>query len=269
MMSVTIDPSETRSAPQAPAPARRTMLPVVGRLVLGFLGCVGLAGFSVGAYSMMGQFARPQVAKVAIGRQAAEWPDLKDGIPAMVPAIAPSRAEPARPPSQSTDAKPGSVAAGLALPTPVVASALPSTVASPPRNAAAPPPRPLPPIETATVVRPVRLAPLAPPAAMAALVPPSPAQTVRARSAEVRFAALPPEPAAQPAAKPVRKPPVTSARAKPVPGPVATPAPAAAPPAAEAEETEMFGMKVPTLAASGRRLVDGVKSLGDAVAKQF
>lgn len=263
MMSVTIDPSETRRSPQAPA-ARRAPS-VLRNLALGVLGGAALVGFSVGAYSMMGEFAKPQLAKVAIGRQAAEWPDLKDGVPAMVSSIG----EAIRPPSRTADAKPAS--APLVSPVAVPAAATPSPpVAAPPeRHAAAPSPRPLPPIEMATVVASARLAPLVQPVAMASLVPPSRAETVRARAAETQFTALPSEPAVQPAPRPVRKAPLASARANAAPATVATPQPSAAPQAAEAEETEVFGIKVPTLASSGRKFVEGVQSLGDAVAKQF
>ncbi|WP_375409440.1 hypothetical protein [uncultured Methylobacterium sp.] len=273
MMSVTIDPSETRRSPQALA--RRATSPVLRNLVLGVLGSGALVGFSVGAYSMMGEFARPQLAKVAIGRQAAEWPDLKDGLPAMVS----STGEAARPPSRNGDAENAgaksanaksadvkSTSAALALPAVPVAATVPD---APPRNAAASSPRPLPPIETATVVASVRIAPLVPPAAMASPVPPSRAETVRARAAETQFTALPADPSAQPSPRPVKKAPMASARAKPVPGPVATPQTAVAAQPAEPEETEVFGIKVPTLASSGRKFVEGVQSLGDAVAKQF
>lgn len=262
MMSVTIDPSETRHSPQAPA-ARRATPSVLRNLVLGVIGCAALVGFSVGAYSMMGELAKPQLAKVAIGRQAAEWPDLKDGVPAMVS----STGEAARPPSQTADPKPAPAALVSPMAVPVAAPASPP--ASSGKHAAASSPRPLPPIEMATVVSSVRLAPLVQSVATASLVPPSRAETVRARAAETQFTAMPSEPAAQPSPRPVKKTPVASVRAKPAPGLVATAQPAAAAPTAEPEETEVFGMKVPTLASSGRRFVEGVQSLGDAVAKQF
>ena len=271
MMSVTIDPSETRHSPQAPA-ARRATPSVLRNLFLGVVGCAALVGFSVGAYSMMGELARPQLAKVAIGRQAAEWPDLKDGVPAMVP----STGEAARPPSRTVDAptataeaKPALTAAVSPMAASVAATASPPVAASPEKHSAASPPRPLPLLQMTTVVPSGRIAPLVQPAAMASPVPPSRAETVRARAAETQYTALPAEPAAQPAPRPVKKTPVASARAKPAPGAVATAQPAAAAPTAEPEETEVFGMKVPTLASSGRRFVEGVQSLGDAVAKQF
>lgn len=251
MMSVTIDPSDARPAPLHAAPSRRPVAPLLRTLALVTLGGIGLVGFSVGAYSMLGQLARPQPAKVLISRQAAEWPDLKDGIPAMAPA---SR-DPARPAAQSVDAARPSVAIAPS-PTASIAPAMPRKAAPPP-------------MEMATVVDPARLATILKPSAMAALVPPTSAETVRARAAETRVTALPPEPASPPAARPVaKKAPPAIARAKPAPEQAASVA-AAAPEPAEAEETEVFGVKVPTLASSGRKLVEGVQSLGNAVAGQF
>lgn len=251
MMSVTIDPSDARPAPLRAASPRRPVAPLLRTLALVTLGGIGLVGFSVGAYSMLGQLARPQPAKVLISHKAGEWPDLKDGIPAMAPA---SR-DLAKPASWNADAAPPPAASA---PSPI-ASTAPAT----PRKAAPPP------MEMAAVVDPARLVPVVKPSAIAALVPPTSAETVRARAGETRVTALPPEPASPPAARPVaKKAPPAIARAKPATAPADAVA-AAAPEPAEAEETEVFGVKVPTLASSGRKLVEGVQSLGNAVAGQF
>ncbi|WP_156375764.1 hypothetical protein [Methylobacterium sp. Leaf125] len=92
-MSVTIDPSETRRpAPPAPRPSRANL-----RLVLlSGAGLLGLAGFTAFAFATLGslagpQFARPTLATASatpasLGRNASEWPDLRDGVPVLAPA---------------------------------------------------------------------------------------------------------------------------------------------------------------------------------------
>ncbi|KMO25067.1 hypothetical protein VQ02_34510, partial [Methylobacterium variabile] len=67
-----------------------------GRMIaLGTLGCVAVAGLSYAAYSAMGSLAGPQVVRPnlyqmqkAQGAQAkaADWPDLRDGVPALASA---------------------------------------------------------------------------------------------------------------------------------------------------------------------------------------
>lgn len=269
MMPLAIDPTERRA--EAPA-ATRPGLRRAGRpILLAGLGCAGIVGLSVIANTMMAGLAGPPpIKKSLVSRAAADMPDLRDGVPALV-------SSPSMPPAPA----PRDVGAVSTTAAPMVA-ALPKadTVAPPPRpevkaEPAALPraeakPRPAPPIEAAAVVMPARVAAPVAAARTAALVAPSPKETTRARPApptSTSFAALPPEPPARelPAAR--KKPaPVAAARVKPAPAQVAT-ASAEAPSRAapEPEETEVFGLKMPSLAPAGRKLVEGVQALGDAV----
>ncbi|AWN35361.1 hypothetical protein [Methylobacterium radiodurans] len=166
---------------------------------------------------------------------------------------------------------------------------IPPKVAVAPKLAAAPA-KPAPTIENAPVIASARQAGvLPPPSRTAPTVAARPAETVRARTASTSFAALPPapdkaaaeKPAARPApaesrkdpakreeakaeaAEPARKKPEKAVTArKPAQTAVASAEPAAP---AEPEETEVFGIKVPTLAATGRKIGASVEALGDVV----
>jgi hypothetical protein len=237
MMSLQIDSSQVRSKSSPEAARPRRMKRLAKTLALTALGLAGIASFSVAAYSMLGTLAGPQVPRVTISQRAADWPDLKDGVPALAP-----RAEtmPAVKMSPAAPAQP--IANSVASAAPARANILP--------------------IEVAAVVEPVRQAALIGDVKTAALLPPRANETVRARAIDATLAALPPEAAAKPARKPV-----AAARAKPAAAAELAVVADAAP--AESDETEVFGVKVPSLASSGRKLVEGVQSLGDAVAKQF
>lgn len=200
-------------------------------------------------------------------------------VPAAAPkplaAVEPAVALPASTPAAATEATMPAVSKP-AVPKP----------AAPERAAA----KPAPTIENAPVIAPARQAGvLPPPNRTAPTVAARPAETVRARTASTSFAALPPAPdkaaAEKPAARAVptesrkdpakpaeakaeaaeqakKKPEKTVAARKPQPTAVASAEPAAP---AEPEETEVFGIKVPTLAATGRRIGASVEALGDAV----
>lgn len=258
MMSIAIDPAETRKVP-----AKRSAMPALRIVLLAGLGGIGLLGLSAGAYSMLSGLAGPQLSKATIGRTAADWPDLKDGVPALV--AAPGALRPASSPvaAVSTDRlDPGGdvPARAPSLRTSPVGEAS----AKPVHTAAIPEPKRLPPIEKVTVLSSAKPVALVAVARTAALVAPLPAETVRARVAADTFAAPPPEAGARPAPAPVKKTATPIARAKAVPSSVqASAAPAAA--ASEAEETEVFGIKVPSLAPAGRKIVESVEALGNAV----
>ena len=130
-MSVTIDPSETRRpAPPAPRPSRANL-----RLVLlSGAGLLGLAGFTAFAFATLGslagpQFTRPTLATVSatpasLGRNASEWPDLRDGVPVLAPAQSkPVAAVPAQP---AAAPKAALLPAAVAPPTAPVAEVKPS-----------------------------------------------------------------------------------------------------------------------------------------------
>lgn len=288
MMPVTIDPSETRS----PAvPASRPSRPHLRIVLLSGLGVLGLAGFAALASSMLGglagpQYTRPTLQSVAMAQKASEWPDLRDGVPA----LAPAKVEPVKVVDQGSEkakadvvasvtgtvpadpkitAPPASIQAAVAQPAVTPAAVAPEPPAPQKRIEAAATPKParLPPIENAAVLPPARPAALVPAARTATLIPPSPNETTRSRATNGTFTALTSEREAP--AKRVAPTPVAHAKpaaVKPVPAKVAAAAAAPEPPAeAEAEHTEVFGMKVPSLAPAGRKLAEGVEALGNAV----
>ncbi|WP_311276342.1 hypothetical protein [Methylobacterium sp. WCS2018Hpa-22] len=334
MMQVAIDPSERRDAGSRKPVADKVVAdkPVAARpvkpgsklgskpaargrmVVLGTLGCVVVAGLSYAAYSAMGSLAGPQVARPnlyqmqkaqALQAKAADWPDLRDGVPALASAAgspAPAREtgiqlverralveEPAKAEASSKVqlTAPVEATAKVEAPpkvdTPVTLAA--ATPAPSIVKAEAPRPKALPPIEPVSLALPPNaLSPIVP-NRVASVIAPSAAQTIRARSAATSFASLPPEPAraeagaetTKPSASVVVKPAASVAKpsvavAKPKPAKPAKPVqeasaePAAAPAAApEPEQSEIFGLKVPSLAPAGRKIAESVEALGNAV----
>lgn len=297
MNDLALDPTETRRPRQAAAAPAAGL----GRIALvSALGLAGLGAFA-GATSLMSGLVAPKpAAVVAVARQsAADWPDLKDGLPALagsapariaLPAAEPPAAEPPRPLAAAPEPQPAAP-----RPAPVQAAARTATPAALPAAVAAAPP-PAPAIENAPVVAPpARQASVLPPSRTVATLPARPAETVRARTASTAFAALPPEPAVKPEAvkpeaaapaldqtaapaAPEAKPAVRSEKpeakpeARPKPKPVQARKPAAVPTTVAAatapedpEETEVFGIRMPTLAATGRKIGAGVEAFGDAV----
>lgn len=279
---IELDPSETRTPaaaaqhPSVSRPLHRSWGRPWGRIALfGLLGIAGTGAFAGAASTFLAGLAGPQRAPAAIRQRAADWPDLKDGLPvlatgsvAAVPVIGPS--EPARAPAPVASAIPG---APRVEPEPAVARAA----------------RPLPAIVDVPVIGPARQASLAAPARAVAVLAPLPAETIRARTTATTFAALPAEPAQ---VQPPAEAPARSSSAKPMPArlpapkipvsekpaaekPVRKPAtveakavPAGAPDQDEAtqdEGTEVFGIKVPSLAPAGRKIRESVEALGDAV----
>ena len=328
MNDLVLDPSETRE-PRSAAPARGPAPAKAGLGRVALVSALGLAGLGAfaGATSLMSGLVSPKPASaVAIRHKAADWPDLKDGLPALagvpaagstgtaaarisLPPAEPPVAEAAQraaaepPPVRAADAKPLDTPLDLRASDPKVpAPPAPLQPVEPVRAAA----RPAPPIENAPVIGPARQASVLPPPRPVSVLPARTAETVRARTASTTFAALPPEPAAKPEiAKPesakseTAKPEATRAvpaaplteqapppaaakaagrgeepkakaearKAKPVQArkPAAATAVAAAAVPEEPEETEVFGIRVPTLAATGRKIGAGVEALGDAV----
>ncbi|KQP65913.1 hypothetical protein [Methylobacterium sp. Leaf112] len=292
-MSIAIDPTERRIAAEGRAPAEpKAPSRVMRAALIAVLGGVGLVGLSAGAYSMLSGLAGPPPSKVRIGRISADWPDLRDGVPALASSHRPSGPVPAEadplpvravvapveakaqeakileakaPETKAVEVKvfptkPADVKAVDTKPVQV------ANIASPSKPAR------LPPIENAATVPSAPAVALVEKARTAPLVAPTPVETTRARATTGgTFAALPPASAeAGPKAKPAPVVARTKPAGKTVPGAsekvaAAQPAQAAEP---EAEETEMFGMKVPSLAPVGRKLVEGVEALGNAV-KRF
>ncbi|WP_279600326.1 hypothetical protein [Methylobacterium sp. J-077] len=284
MIDLALDPSDTRPhrSPEA-RPGRKSNL----RLVLvGLVGAGAVAGFGVAASTLMAGLAAPTPVKRAPMSRAADWPELKDGLPAVagVAPAAPVAAKPAEPekPALRMAALPEALAPAAASPA-VSASAKALPVAGPtPARSVAVPEAPTQRIPTPTPVMPIAAArqvvmPL-PPTRTAALQPPRASETVRARDVVV--------PAAVPAAKPVATTPAAAPPERPARKAVAATKPpvakktadtakpgAAAATVAQAEpadeETEVLGIKLPSLAPAGRKLKESVDALGDAVKKVF
>jgi hypothetical protein len=240
---------------------------------------------------------------------AASWPDLKDGLPAIAGApvkvtttktdAAPAAAAPRMaslsdpmayaaapagpqaavmpPPAAPTPSRRAQEAPTVRIPVPTQVSVLP------------PPPetKPVPPGRTVATVAPrpsetVRARDETPPVAEAAPRQEAPRHEAVAEKAAARPAPAKPAPVA--VAKPVPTPPIKPAAvAKAAPAPEKAPKPVAAHKPAtpaqapvrtaaaepESEDTEILGMKIPSLAPAGRKIKDGVSALGDAVRNAF
>ncbi|MCJ2057365.1 hypothetical protein MKL09_12445 [Methylobacterium sp. J-048] len=288
MIDLALDPSDTRPHRfEAARPGRRPSLRLV---LIGLVGASAIAGFGVAASTLMAGLAAPTPIRRAPISRAADWPELKDGLPAVagIAPAAPVAAKPAEPekPALRMASLPEAlapVASPVAASPPVSASAKAVPVAAPPTaKSVAVPEAPTKRIPTPTPVTPIAAArqvvvPL-PPTRTAALQPPRASETVKARDVAVSPIA--------PAAKPVATTPAAASAEKPSRKAVAVTKPpvakkiadAAKPGAAAAtvaqaepadEETEVLGIKLPSLAPAGRKLKESVDALGDAVKKVF
>ncbi|MBA9067551.1 hypothetical protein FHR71_001281 [Methylobacterium sp. RAS18] len=260
-MSVTIHPSQTRPA-ESRAPARRRLPVILGAAG----GSAALLVFAVGAFAFFSDLADPRSRPARIAPVASQWPDLKDGVPALAPA---------------SIGLPEARRASLPVAEPVAPAAAPSPA---PVAAAAPeitpPARANLPIEPApTVPAAARTAAALAPAKVTVPLPPSRSEMVQAKTEQpARFVSLPaktkPEIAkveartktetakaetakVEPAkADPSRKPaPVVRNRAteaRPTQTASAQ-APTARPAQDAAEEPELLGVKIP----GGRQIRDG------------
>lgn len=278
MIDLALDPSETRETRIPAAPQRRA---IDLRIVLFGLAGIGvLGGFGVAASTLMAGLAAPPPIKVTTApSRAADWPDLKDGLPAVagtVAAVSPE-AKPAEPVAQTPRM--------ASLPDPFTPAAAPiKAPAAPPvpakaADASVPPTRRIP---TPTPVAPLaasrQVVPL-PPSRTAALQGPRTSETVRAHAliepAPKPVAAAAPSAPSEKTGKPSPK--IVAARtvaAKPAPATktaekVKHTATVAQAEAAEPEETEVLGIKLPSLAPAGRKLKESVDALGDAVKSVF
>ncbi|MBB5759745.1 hypothetical protein HNR00_004479 [Methylorubrum rhodinum] len=211
-MSVAIHPSETR--PNAGPPRAVGARPRL-RLAAGIvLGGAALAGFTAGAFSFFSGLADPRVRPVPVAPVASQWPDLKDGVPALAegPTPAPTRLSlpPTEPPPQRAEAAPAAPAPAVppaqaaakaepfraeiakpAVAKPAVAKIEASEQKAEPVRAAVSG-RPNLPIEPATTLAPARTAAPVTPAKVAATLAPARAETVRAKAEQpARFVSLP------------------------------------------------------------------------------
>src|SRR4051794_2980100 len=84
MMTVAIDPTETRMLGEDRAPEAKRK-PALGRaILLGGLGIGGVAALSVTANALLAGLAGPPPMPISMNRNAAAWADLKDGVPDLV-----------------------------------------------------------------------------------------------------------------------------------------------------------------------------------------
>lgn len=296
MSELLLDTSERRTARATAMPqGKRSRL----RLLLGGAVCAAaLSGFAVAASSVMAGLVMPapRLSRApAIGTGlAASWPDLKDGLPARAgepvkitesKAEAPKPAPAPRMAAFSADPK----AFDANTPTLPVPQAQPKPVAD--RPAPVKPTERIPVPTEVAVLDDIPAAGIVTPSLTVATLAPRPSETVRARDEVARVAEEPakvaaPKPVAAATPVPAKPKPAPVATAKPAPEPAKvakaeTPKPAAKPVAAkhavtqtasaepEPEETEILGVKLPSLAPTGRKIKDGVSALGDAVRNAF
>ncbi|MCY1644150.1 hypothetical protein [Methylorubrum sp. SL192] len=264
-MSVTIHPSQTRPA-ESRAPARRRLPVILGAAG----GSAALLVFAVGAFAFFSDLADPRSRPARIAPVASQWPDLKDGVPALAPA---SVGLPEARRASLPAAEP--VAPAAAPPPAPVAAATPEI---------APPVRANLPIEPApTVPAAARTAAALAPAKVTVPLPPSRSEMVQAKTEQpARFVSLPAktkpeiakveakveartktetakaetakvEPAkADPSRKPAPAVRNRATEARPTQTASAQ-APAARPAQDAAEEPELLGVKIP----GGRQIRDG------------
>lgn len=287
MIDLALDPSDTRPAHASGAPDVRRGKLRVALVALAVTG--GLGAFGVAASAVMADLVAPPPprARLAPPSRAADWPELKDGLPALADARAPvaapaevKRDEPVTPPPlrMATLAEPIS-----ALPTPTRAAAPVAALAP----AQEPPAKRVPVPMPVTVIGPTRqVAPLAP-IRTVSLQQPRPADTVRAREVAdpAPVVATPavvtppavsaPTAAASPApVRTVDKPQRKAVAARKPAAPIASQSGAQAPVAvasaeAEPDEMEVLGVKLPSLAPAGRKLKESIGAIGDAVKSVF
>ncbi len=319
MSELSLNPSETRAARPT-----RVASTVLRPLVLAGLGAGALAGVAVAASTFIGDLLAPPARSAATVRTvppavqsglASQWPDLKDGLPAVAGAAvktvaaASDSAPKVEPLRMAALSNPPSTIPGLGAVTPA------PSVPQAPTAKAEPPTKRIPvPTSVATLAPPAATKPVMP-TRTAALVPPR--ETVRAQdetakpdqdaakrshdvSKPVQEAAKRPTEVTKPrqevakaredaprtreaVAKPATPRPNVEAAAtvaekskKVAAAHKAAPhTPDAAKPtvvasaSADAEETDILGVKLPSLAPAGRKLRDGVTALGDAVRNAF
>lgn len=263
MIDFALDPSETRATRHPEVRPGRTLN--LRLVVAGLVGLGALGGFGVAASTLMSGLAAPTPVKFASKGRAADWPELKDGLPAIAGTSQPAAAAAI----SETPAVPAPRMAAL----PEAFRPAPTAKAeSAPAQAAAPEPptRRIPtPTQTAPLATARQVVPL-PPARTATLQAPRVSETVRAREP-----AAPKAVAAAPAADKASRKPLLIAHKTPAPvksaektrAGAATTVAQAEP--AEPEETEVLGIKLPSLAPAGRKLKESVDALGDAVRKVF
>jgi hypothetical protein len=272
-------------------------------ILIGAACAVVLAGFGVAASTVMADLIVPAKSnhRAAIGTgAAANWPDLKDGLPALA-------GTPVKVTTTRTDTAPAAPPPRMAaLPNPMDYAGAP---AAPQAEAVPPQPEPkrrAPEVPTARIPVPTQVSVLPPPSEAKPVPPgrtvtalaPRPSEIVRARdeaspvaetaprpeAPRIREAAVE-KPAAKPApvaaAKPAPVKPAQVAKATPIPEKAAKPVAAHKPAAPaqtpvrtaaaepEAEDTEILGVKIPSLAPAGRKIKDSVSALGDAVRNAF
>lgn len=285
MIHLALDASETRATQSLPV--RRGRVSGLRIVLFGVAGAGALGGFAFAASSLMAGLAAPAPTKFVASNRAAEWPDLKDGLPALAGSgsSAPQPVQPAQAAKPADAALPVVRMAGL----PDTATAFAPRVKDvaptpPPVQAAAPAQSPTRRIPVPTPVTPVatvkQVVPL-PPTRTVALQAPRAAETVHARETAQTVATPKPVTAPKPviAPKPVAATPSAGQPQKTEKpahkalaankGPDKAKGTTAVAQADTPEETEVLGIKLPSLAPAGRKLKESVDALGEAVKSVF
>ncbi len=296
MSELLLDTSERRTARVAAVPQGQRSL--LRPLLISVACAAALSGFAVAASSVMAGLVTPapRLSRApAIDKGlAASWPDLKDGLPSR--AGEPVKVTESKPETPNPESGPRIAAFSAdpkafdaSTPTLPMAQAKPKPVAE--RPAPVKPTERIPVPTEVTVLDTLPAARIVTPSRTIATLAPRPSETVRARDEAVAVAEEPakvatPKPVAAATPVPAKPKPAPVATAKPAPPPAKvaaaeTPKPAAKPVAArhaatqtasaepEPEETEILGVKLPSLAPAGQKLTDGVSDLGDAVRNAF
>lgn len=285
-----LDMTEVRVRP-APArrPARRagpSRALVAGGTALGLAAAAGLSYAALSFF--MSEPGKPRRGTIVTG--SVDYPDLKDGVPALVTPRGqvrvvgtPSSASPAQEVAAMTASPVDSsalanLAGGGGLPRPTIAptsTPVPSVVrtgtaaavprADPPRTLAATAP---PPLNTPAAALAPTPAPLVASAMPVPVPAPRPTATMPTRTV-VRSPDVPRTPDSVRAAAPgIATAPTAPSQRLPTTRPPARSEPAR--PVTTAEEDDhinVFGLAVPTIGATGRRIKEGVEALGDAVGR--
>ena len=276
-MTVALHPTETRVAPTPVSIApQRTMR----MIALGGLGVVALAGFAAGASTVFSGLADPRARAPRVSPMAANWPDLRDGVPGLAaertdastakPALNLLPASAAAPSSDPIDIRPTVAAEATDTSPPPVTLQPVSPVkldAAKPDGIPASAKR-APAIVNASIVPAAeRTAPVVAPTRTTAPLPPARVESIRAKDAQpsrfVSLASKAEKPEAAPALVPKRKPvqalrttstatasASASTAAKPVVEATARPSPS--------DEPELLGVRIP----GGKQIRDGFNAVG-------
>jgi len=243
MTSPAIDPSPLPARPDA---GRRALGKTVVMALQVALYAAGLAGVAAGAIWLVSEPVAPRPRSEVRLARVQDWPEIKDGIPAVAPAPAPTAAAlPSLPAPESQAPSPAEPAAA-SLPAVEAPASPPATVnvvpVSSESTALANPPATPPEADPREITEPAAV--VTPP-----LPPPAPRRTTQEK---VR-------PRKEQAARPPQR--TAAARPSQPPKPEAAPPPKEEAKPAPDDRIRVFGVPLPT----GRDIKETFESIGDAV----